>query len=305
MLEQELGALAERQHGLLTRDDLLRSVSRRQIEYRVGRELLVVQPNVYRLAGAPITFELRVLAAVLAAGPGAFASWRTAAALSELDGFPRQPVEVTTAPRRRVRLAGVTVHETRFTGSRHLDLVRGIPVSSAARTICDLSAAIPLGRVARVLDECLRRQLTTLHKVRAVHLDLQHRGRRRSTIIRTLLEERLGGLEPGGSAPEVRLVRMLVAAGLPAPVQQHEIRVGGMRFLVDLAYPDRRIAIEYDGWDFHSTRTAFDADRSRANLIVADGWTLLRFTSKSTRAEIVGAVRQAFDRQSLRMRSTG
>jgi very-short-patch-repair endonuclease len=59
---------------------------------------------------------------------------------------------------------------------------------------------------------------------------------------------------------------------------------------IDLAYPARKLAIELDGWEFHRTRTAFDDDRFRANLLVASGWTLVRFTSRSTDEEIVACL---------------
>ena len=89
------------------------------------------------------------------------------------------------------------------------------------------------------------------------------------------------------------MLRVLVAAGLTAPVQQHRVRIGGRTFRVDLAYVGIKLAIELDGWEFHGSRSAFDDDRARANALVAAGWTVLRFTSRSTDAEIVACVRAA------------
>ena len=90
------------------------------------------------------------------------------------------------------------------------------------------------------------------------------------------------------------MLRLVVGAGFPPPVQQYRVKVGGRTFRIDLAYPARRLAIELDGWEFHRTRTAFDDDRARANLLVTHGWTLVRFTSCSQDDEIVGCLR-AFD----------
>lgn len=86
------------------------------------------------------------------------------------------------------------------------------------------------------------------------------------------------------------MLRVLVAAGLDAPVQQYRVRLAGRSFRLDLAYPAAKLAIELDGWAFHSSRSAFDADRARANAFVAAGWTLLRFTSRSTGAEVAACV---------------
>jgi len=58
------------------------------------------------------------------------------------------------------------------------------------------------------------------------------------------------------------------------------------------------IVIEYDGWDFHSTRLAFDADRARANELEVIGWTVLRFTSRSSDATVVTIVSAALTRAS-------
>lgn len=70
----------------------------------------------------------------------------------------------------------------------------------------------------------------------------------------------------------------------------------GRVFRVDLAYPAVGLAIELDGWEFHHTRSAFDQDRSRANALVAAGWTLVRFTSRTTDAEMLRTVRRALER---------
>jgi hypothetical protein len=114
--------------------------------------------------------------------------------------------------------------------------------------------------------------------------------------MREILGARVVGFHPGESAPELRLSRVLVAAGLPAPVHQHPYRLGNRTVRADLAYPQAGIVIEYDGWDYHSTRTAFDADRARANELEVLGLTVLRFTSKSTDDQVVATVRAALER---------
>ena len=85
-------------------------------------------------------------------------------------------------------------------------------------------------------------------------------------------------------------MRTLVEGGLPEPVLHHPVVVDGGRYVIDLAYPEIELAIEYDGFEFHSSRSAFDRDRQRANLLTAHGWTILRITSEMTDAEIVRIV---------------
>ena len=75
--------------------------------------------------------------------------------------------------------------------------------------------------------------------------------------------------------------------------------VGG--YQVDWAYPEERVFLEYDGFDSHSTRTAFDDDRRRANaLALVAGATVLRFTSASTREEVVRDAMAALERAAVR-----
>ncbi len=115
-------------------------------------------------------------------------------------------------------------------------------------------------------------------------------------MIQALLAERAPGYDPGDSDLETRVLRALVNNGLPAPVQQYRIRASSRTVRLDLAYPELRLGIELDGWEFHRTRSAFDDDRARANLLVADGWSLVRFTSRSSDDDIVDCVRKARER---------
>ena len=77
----------------------------------------------------------------------------------------------------------------------------------------------------------------------------------------------------------MRIVRRLLAAGLPEPERQHEIRQDGeLVARVDLAYPPERVAIELDSFRWHAGRGPFRSDRVRGNRIEAAGWRVLRAT---------------------------
>jgi very-short-patch-repair endonuclease len=79
---------------------------------------------------------------------------------------------------------------------------------------------------------------------------------------------------------------------------QHRVRIDGRSYRIDLAYPEVMLAIEYDGWEHHRTRSAFDRDRARGNRLEILGWTVLRFTSQSTDLDIVATVRAVLARRS-------
>jgi very-short-patch-repair endonuclease len=127
-------------------------------------------------------------------------------------------------------------------------------------------------------------------------MTLSRRGRPGLARVRRVLDRRLEG-GPSDSELEMRVVRVLRRARMPLPVRQHEVWLGG-RLLAraDLAYPDRRLLIELDGWSAHGTRRAFQADRRRQNSLVLAGWTLLRFTWADvveSPAAVIDAVRGA------------
>jgi hypothetical protein len=170
-------------------------------------------------------------------------------------------------------------------------VVDGIPCTSYARTLVDCTGRWSLGQIARALDAGLVRHDVTLWSVERSLAPLGQAPGRHPSKLWTLLAER--GSEPiqSESRPEIRMLRVLATGGLPAPTQQHPVRLGDDRFRLDLAYPDAKVALEYDGWDTHRTRSAFDADRRRDRILQLHGWTVLRITSKTPDAEIVETVR--------------
>ena len=299
MPDPQIGAIARRQHGLITREQALTVLPRWTLERRLSaRTLEPVRRGVYRIAGAPDTWEQQLLAACLTAGAETCASFRSAAALHNLEGFGRDRLEITHFGSRPSVVEGVDVHESTVFDRRHIGRVAGIPTTSIARTLCDLTAVAPRGVVERAVDEALRRRLVRIPEIARVATLLEGRGRRRCTVMRDVLERRQPGYEPGDSAPERRIADLLVRAGLPRPVHQHRVRIGNKVVRIDLCYPDQRIAIEYDGWEWHSGRRAFDEDRARANELVILGFSVLRFTSKSSDETIVDTVRAAIGRAS-------
>jgi hypothetical protein len=298
MATPAIARYSEAQHGLVTRDQALSVVSPDQLEYLLATgRLRGVRRSVYAIAGCPETWHQQLLAVCLAAGPQTVASFRAAAALWELDGFGPGTLEITVPGRQRRRLPRVIVHDSRISGPDHCARVHHVPVTSVARTICDLTAVVPWWLVRRALSDARRRTLVTPRQLERVFGQLAGRGRRRSTVMRTLLERELDGFDAGGSDREVDVCRWLVAAGLPKPVQQFRIRLRKRTIAVDAAYPDLKISIEYDGWEWHRGRKPFDDDRARDNELEIRGWMPLRFTSAWNRREIVETVRDAIARR--------
>jgi very-short-patch-repair endonuclease len=296
MWHTQLAPFARRQHGLVTHTQAVEVVSPAHVRFllRTGR-IERVRRGVYRIAGVPESWYQHLLAACLVR-PGAYASFRSAATLWHLEGFDDDILEITVPGSSRARLDGVVVHESRVNPPGHRVTRLRIPVASVARTLCDLTAVADARTVERAVDDALRRKLVTLTSLRNAADTLHGQGRLRCTVTRRILEARLPGFDPGGSPAELRIVRLLVRAGLPKPVQQWRVRHRGRTARADLAYPELGIVMEYDGWDYHAPRSNFDGDRDRGNVLELLELTVLRFTSASTDAYIVETVTEAYER---------
>jgi hypothetical protein len=289
-IEAEVNALAARQHGAFTRGQGRRMGLTRAQERSRLRTARWSQPypRVFVVAGAPQTWEQRVMVAVLAAGPAAVASHVTAGAIwafPDLDQFPL-PVEVTTTRPPRVRLPRVRVHRSVVFLAQEHTVKNGIAVTSPARTLVDMSAFWSVSQLGRATDYAMRKLFMRLDDLRCCNAGLAPAPGRRPSRIKAVLSQRLPGYNPGESGLEMRVLRAIVAHGLPEPVQQHEVRLPDRLCRIDFAYPEYKIAIEVDSWEFHGPRSAFEPDRARGNDVAIAHWLPLHFTSESTDARI-------------------
>lgn len=288
---------ASQQLGLLTRAQALKALTPKQLRYRVERgDLLRRRPNVFAVAGAPRTYEQHVLAAVLEAGDFAWASHRTAARLLGLRVPHPDGIDVLTLPNRRVRLPGVVHHRNR---SIPLDAVRHvgpIPITSTALTLADCAPWLTGPRLRLAVEDARRRALVTAEEVEEVHAHLdrgRQTGRHLVVPLRPIVAERL---HAGGSKRELDVLRVLQRAGVPLPVQQHPIGVGGRTRYLDFAYVSERIYVEFDGFAEHGLiRTTFDDDRERDAELALLGWLGLHVTSNTRPADLVDRIRRALE----------
>jgi hypothetical protein len=287
--ERRLLRRAAQQHGLVARRQALEAgLTADQIHHRLASgRWVALRQGVYVVAAAPSTYEQQVLAACLAVGPPCAASHLTAARLHGLQLPPPERIELTVLGDRQTRRPGVRLHRTRHLLRADLAVRAHVPVTSVARTLVDVGGE----GLGPLLDDALRQGLTTLDQVRSC-ADRLGRGGRSTAALARVLAERGPGHDPGGSDRERQVVRTLVAAGLPAPVQQHTVVVAGHTFHLEVSYPGARIAVEFDGWDAHRGFEAFHGDRERARLLVAAGWRILHVTARTTPADLVRDVRE-------------
>jgi hypothetical protein len=277
-----LGRWSASRHGVFARDDAVRfGATHRMIRWRIlsGR-WEEMYPGVYRNVGAPHTWRQRMLAACVSCGALAVASHRAAAELRMLAGVERGAIETSVPRGKRQHRKGIVIHEVSSLPRVDVTIVDAIPVTTVTRTLIDLGAVVPADQLEEALDDALRRSLTTISRLRWRLAELARSGRSGVGPIRNLLDARESGAATPQSILETRFRRLLRRAGLPPPIPQYEVRAAGrLLAIVDFAYPDIKLAIEVDGYRWHSGRARWEHDLARRNRLTVRGWRIVHFTS--------------------------
>lgn len=233
------------------------------------------------------------MAAVLAGGQGAVLSHRSAGALWGLTKPPRATVEVSAA-RGRGRL-GLVVHEGGISEEDRA-VKNGIPVTTVARTLFDFAEVADEGQLASAFEEADRLGLLEMRALEAVCA--RGHGRRALRAIRPLIDAARTP-ETTRSPLEDRFLQFCEEHGLPLP--QTNVLVLG--YEVDAHWPDARLIVESDSWSFHHHRAAFERDRVRDAVLQADGYRVLRVTSRRLEREprtVAAEIRRLLDAEAVR-----
>jgi Protein of unknown function (DUF559) len=219
------------------------------------------------------------MAAVLAAGPKAALSHRSAAQLWSL--LPESTIapEVIRPgyfrPRPRIK-----THRSSLP-SDELTWIDGIPVTSLSRTLLDLASVGSRRQVEKALNEAEVRQLTDARSVS----DLLGRypGRRGSVVLREILAEEEQARGITREELEERFTAIVGASDLPRPRRNVDLAVGGRFFEVDCMWRAQRLIVELDGGAAHGTWRASERDRERDRILTVDGWNVVRVTWRQLR----------------------
>jgi hypothetical protein len=274
----QVQALAETQHSVVSVKQMYKCGATKTWIWRRTREGFIVPdgPSVYRMAGVRQTFLSRATAAVLSCQGPALVSHVSAALLHGFERFPEpRRVEIPVPRHRRPRArSDIKVHESLAFDLAEPTTRYAIPVAGVARTILDCAPIFQ--KPIRLLDDALRQRIVTWDELWGCYLAHNVTGRN-VVPFRQILLERDGNTPPGGDFAR-RMADMLTSAGVPAPVFEHPVVVGGHEYYLDLAWPDRMVAVECNDAGSHNTPKAFRRDPMKRNRCEGGGWLYLEFT---------------------------
>lgn len=250
-------------------------LSRRRVHRLVASgEIVHWSSTTYRVL--PSTGWLDDVKAALTAIPGSVASHHAAAALH---GFPRlrtPAAMITVHSRTTHEVPDVRVVRSHDISPDHTCDVDGIKATTVARTVFDLCALLHPRHIGAIAEDLMLEKKLT-HADLAEILDATaRRGKPGVKTMRTILD-RLGP----GYVPKTELERrgfaIVERAAVPAPQVECPIPWDTRRRF-DLAWPDARIAIEWDSRRWHGALEQMTFDRRRDREAIQNGWVVLRFT---------------------------
>jgi very-short-patch-repair endonuclease len=267
-----IAELADRQHGVVATWQLVAlGLNYDEIRYRarIGR-LHRMHRGVYAVGYRTLTPKGHRMAAVLAYGPDAVLSHRSAAAHWGIGpGFWK--VEVTTPHSRRSR-TGIRAHRATL-HPEDVTIRDGIPTTSVARTILDLASQMKDDRLTRLIEESDRMELIDL---RALERAIARRPRVTGVVRLKKVLATYRGPADTRSKLERDFRALIAKAGLPEP--QYNVLVAGLT--VDVYWPQWKLVVELDGKPYHTSPRAYETDRIRDAILQKADIRVLRVTGE-------------------------
>ncbi|ORV98846.1 hypothetical protein [Mycobacterium kyorinense] len=274
-MNPELNRLLDEQGGAVTAAQALTFLTRRRLEtaLKVGG----LHKIWYGIYGRDKSIGSRLRGLDLATGTTVAICLGTAAAAYGFDTEGRPDLHVLNPAGQQLRSAdGLVVHRRE---GAPLTLVAGRPATTPAWTAIEVARGLRRPRALATLDAALRSGTCDRRALeRAVE---QQRGRRGIVAVRELLPL-ANPLAESPMESEARLV--MIDGGLPMPVLQYEVvDLSGRIWRLDFAWPDYRVAAEYDGVDWHSGPDAFLRDRRRSAALLDLDWIAIPMVAEDVR----------------------
>lgn len=292
-LGQALAALADQQHGVISRDQLRNlgmsnaGISRAVAAGRLHR----VFRGTFAVGRAGLEERGRLRAAILACGAGTVISHRSAGALLGLLDRGPLVIDVIAPGEHGRKIDSIRFHRVRPPRPEEVGIVDTIPCTSPARTLVDLAGIVGDRTLRSCFERAAQRRLLDIPTIEA-SIDP---GRRGIKSLRALIEQWRGAapLAKKGrlkSPLEAKVLPLLVRRGLPSPLLNAPVEIANGRIEVDFLWSEHRFVVEADSRDFHVTPIAFERDRWRDRELMRAGYATLRVTHHQAEDEAAAVV---------------
>ncbi len=281
-----IARICQRQNGVVTLEQLeaqgltVQAIHERLLAGRIHR----IHQRVYSLTPRVMTERGKFMAAVLACGPGAVLSHRSAAYLWGIVDSWEEPIDVT-APNRRGRSPdGVAAHRDGSLQPIDKVTLHGVPCTSVARTLLDFAGVTQEWEVCKAVAQAEVLRILDKPKLRA----LLRRSRRRRGVARLRLI--LDSIHPLTKKTRSDLEREFLRMCAKREVAEPEVNVwldapDGKRYQADFLWREARLIVEADSRRFHDTDSSFVSERKRQQQLELAGWRVTRCTWEEVERE--------------------
>jgi very-short-patch-repair endonuclease len=238
------------------------------------------------------------MAAVLACGPEAVLSHKSAAALWNFPvGGGAAAVDVTVPGRTRRGQEGINVHRVRRLDRTDRTMIDGIPVTTWPRTLLDLAEVVSLQRLRSMVEASERLDLFDFSLIEETIV--RNPGRRGIKPLRAVARRLKGPAPDTRSGNERTFLELVRVAGLPEP----SVNVVVLGDVADYYWAAEQVVVEVDSYKYHRSRRKFEEDRARDTKRQLAGMACLRVTETRIAGEPHLVVRDV--ETMLRLRRAG
>jgi hypothetical protein len=262
----------------------------KQIDRRISTGVLFpLHRAVYAIGHDLLSQRGRWLAAVLACGPKALLSHRSAAALHGLLPAPGRSAHVTAARTTRRSSPGIRVHRARHLREGDRALIDRIPVTSVARTLMDLAVSTDHHTLARAFEEADRLRILRLAELE--ELRARSHGHHGMRLFDAVLSNHT---MPADLLSELEKLFLELCQDHAIPAPSSNVLVEGHK--VDFHWHAERVVVELDGWAYHRTRVSHERDHAQTTELELAGYEVLRFTYRQVTDQpdrVIARVRRA------------
>lgn len=260
--------------------------------YRLRSRFVALHPDVYIQRDADLTAVTRAHAAWLWSRRRGVVAGQSAAALHDAKWVdhrgPAQLVYEHRRPPPGIRTWSESVSPD------EIQLIGGIPATTAARTAFDLACRNPTAAAVAAIDALAR--ATRLNVEQVQRLAERYKGHRNIRRARRALAL----VDAGAESPRETWLRLLlIEAGYPRPRTQIPVygEYGELVAVLDMGWEDVKLAVEYEGDHHRTDRRQFNRDIARYEALADLGWMAIRVTADDTRGGILGRVGAAWTRR--------